>query len=241
MTKSTALIVISMVLGIAFLSYLGNWQVERMAWKEQLISMTQARAAGEAQSLAQIEKIWASDNDVGYMKVTLNGRFDHAKEMYYYNTLKGQAGWNVITPLFMADNRIALVNRGFVPLALKDIAKRQDGQIKGNVIITGLARNPIYDKPNSLLPENDLPKRELFWKSHSQMAALVGDKTELVFLPFMVDAGKNQIKGRYPIGGTTRMEFPNNHLQYAATWYGLALSLFGVGSFFLYTRRKQAA
>jgi len=241
MRKSTALIVIAMIAGIGFLSALGTWQVIRMTWKEELIARTQARSSGEPVSLIALEEIWKQSADVGYMKVELQGTFDHEKEMYYFNTLNGTTGWNVITPLYLSDNRVVLLNRGFVPTKLKDKAKRSAGQIEGLVKITGLARNPITQKPNSFMPDNELDNRDFFWKSYSQMASLVSDVPASDILPFMVDAGASDLEGGFPLGGTTRMNFPNSHLQYAITWYGLALSLLAVGSAFLYGRRKEAA
>ncbi|MCF6320288.1 MAG: SURF1 family protein [Rhizobiaceae bacterium] len=241
MRKSTALIIFAMISGIGFLSALGTWQVVRMNWKEELIARTQARASSDPVSLAQIEEIWKQTADIGYMKVQLQGTFDHAEEMYYFNTLNGVTGWNIITPLSLQDGRVVLLNRGFVPAKLKEKSKRLDGQIEGLVKIVGLARNPVTKKPNSFMPDNELDKRDFFWKSYSQMASLVSDKSPAQILPFLIDAGKSELEGGFPLGGTTRMKFPNSHLQYAITWYGLALSLLAVGSAFLYGRRKEAA
>ena len=47
-----------------------------------------------------------------------------------------------------------------------------------------------------------------------------------------LDAAKTDVPGGYPVGGVTIVDLPNNHLQYAVTWYGLAAALAGGGSFF---------
>ncbi|MET0529796.1 MAG: SURF1 family cytochrome oxidase biogenesis protein, partial [Microvirga sp.] len=39
-------------------------------------------------------------------------------------------------------------------------------------------------------------------------------------------------------GGQTQLTLPNNHLQYALTWYGLALTLVGVFGAFTWKRIK---
>ncbi len=241
MLKSNALIVLAIIAGMTVLSILGSWQVKRLHWKEQLISQTKARASQEPQVLEAIEKLWKETSDVDYYTIKISGTYDHTREMYYFNTWKGRSGWNVITPLKIKDERIILVNRGFVPFTMRDKSTRLKGQVEGMVAIQGLARNPIDEKPNSLMPDNQLDEREFFWKSQIQMASLASANKQQIVLPFTVDAGPNTGPVAYPRGGTTRMEFPNSHLQYALTWYGLALSLFGVGAFFLYSRRKSEA
>lgn len=239
MRRSTIIVLITMTLTISALCVLGTWQVKRLGWKEELIAMTNARSTAVEKPLSEIEGIWSETGDVDYMVVSLNGQFNHSLEMYYYTTWNGRAGWNVITPLTLTDGRYALINRGFVPLEYRDTGVRESGQLAGVVQIEGLARNPIFDKPNSLMPDNTLEKRELFWKSQDQMISLIGNIGGANILPFMIDAAENELK--YPLGGTTRITFPNSHLQYAVTWYGLALSLLVIGSMFLWGRRKQGA
>jgi surfeit locus 1 family protein len=50
----------------------------------------------------------------------------------------------------------------------------------------------------------------------------------LQLLPVVVEADATPNPGGLPLGGQTRTELPNNHLQYAITWYGLAAALVGV-------------
>ena len=45
-------------------------------------------------------------------------------------------------------------------------------------------------------------------------------------------------RGVLPVGGVTLVTFPDNHLQYAVTWYGLALTLVVVGGTFLWRRLR---
>ena len=67
---------------------------------------------------------------------------------------------------------------------------------------------------------------------------LAGEQTDVEFLPFLADASAGEGVG-LPIAGTTRIDFPNNHLQYAITWYGLALALAGVGGYFFFAGRRE--
>ncbi|MGI9401627.1 MAG: SURF1 family protein [Rhizobiaceae bacterium] len=220
--------------GTAVLSALGFWQVQRLHWKESLISQVEARRLSEPLSLAQMEERWAKTGDVDYWPVKFQGIFDHSAEQYFYTTHKGKVGWNVYTPVDLDHGRKIFVNRGFVPDALRSPESRGDGQLSGKQEITGLARNPLAEKPNRFIPDNDLAENIYYWKSLDEMMQSAGlEADDLV--PFFVDAGDSPVSGGWPLGGTTLISFSNNHLQYAVTWFGLALALLGVGGYFLYS------
>lgn len=238
MKRSTFFILVPMALCMAALLALGNWQVQRLHWKEDLIAIVKQRMNEPPASLTEIETLWDTQRDVNFVPFAVEGVFEHSKEQFYYVTKNGTVGWHVYVPLTLSDGRVLIVNRGFVPDAFKDQQLRLKGLPHGNQTIQGLARNAPSVKPNSFVPNNDLQKNIYHWRSLSQMAGQMADKTEVTFLPFFMDAGLEPETGPFPHGGSTRISFPNNHLQYAITWYGLALALLGVGSYFLYQRRK---
>ena len=91
------------------------------------------------------------------------------------------------------------------------------------------------------MPNNDLAKNVYYWKSLSQMAGNAYDKMEKGTVDFFLDADATPVPGGLPVGGVTRIEFPNNHLGYAITWFGLALALLGVGGFFLRSRMGKTS
>ncbi|PLP59608.1 cytochrome c oxidase assembly protein [Mesorhizobium loti] len=217
---------------------LGTWQVERLAWKEGLIETIDGRMNAAPLPLAEVEKQYAASNDVDYVAVTLNGSFLHTGERHFFTTWDGQTGYSVYTPLRLADGRFVFVNRGFVPYEMKDPAKRTQGEVTGDIAITGLARNPLPGKPSMMVPDNDLAKNIFYWKDRDAMAATAGLPVGSVVLPFFVDAGKSPNPGGLPVGGTTMVDLPNNHLQYALTWYGLAAALVGVVAVWLLKNRK---
>ncbi|HEV2503094.1 MAG TPA: SURF1 family protein [Mesorhizobium sp.] len=217
---------------------LGTWQVERLAWKEGLIETIDRRMNANPVTLAEVEKQYAASGDVDYVAVTLNGTFLHAGERHFFTTWDGQTGFSVYTPLRLADGRFVFVNRGFVPYEMKDPAKRAPGEVTGEIDVTGLARNPLPGKPSMMVPDNDLTKNIFYWKDRDAMAATAGLPVGAVVLPFFVDAGKAPNPGGLPVGGTTMVDLPNNHLQYALTWYGLAAALVGVVAVWLRKNRK---
>ena len=75
------------------------------------------------------------------------------------------------------------------------------------------------------MPDNDPAKNIFFWKDLDAMAASAGLPRRATVLPFFVDADATPNPGGLPIGGVTTIDLPNNHLQYALTWYGLAAAL----------------
>jgi surfeit locus 1 family protein len=97
------------------------------------------------------------------------------------------------------------------------------------MVVRGLARNPLAGKPSWILPDNDLAKNVFYWKDLSAMAASAGLPEGAVVLPFFVDVDATPNAGGLPVGGVTLLDLPNNHLQYAVTWYGLAAALAAVG------------
>jgi surfeit locus 1 family protein len=226
------------IAGIAVLVTLGTWQVERLGWKEALIASIDQRTHSAPRSLAEIERQFAETSDVEYWPVEVTGSFDHAKERHFFATHEGQSGFYVYTPLQLADGRFVLVNRGFVPYDRKEASRRPEGQVTGAVTITGLARNPLSEKPSMLVPDNEPDKNIFYWKDRDVMAKSVGLDTGKL-LPFFVDAGSARNPGGLPAGGVTIIDLPNNHLQYALTWYGLAAALTGVLGVWLWRRRAE--
>jgi len=122
---------------------------------------------------------------------------------------------------------------------MKDPATRAAGQLAGRVTVTGLARNPLPGKPSFIVPDNDPGSNVFFWKDIGAMAGSAGLPAGAVVLPFFVDAGAAENPGGWPVGGVTRLDLPNSHLQYAVTWYGLAAALAIVLALFLRRRGRD--
>jgi surfeit locus 1 family protein len=224
--------------GFAVLAGLGTWQLQRLAWKEALIAAIDQRTHSTPAKLAGIERQFAGTGDVDYQPLELRGTFDHTRERHFFATHEGRSGFFVYTPLKLADGRAVFVNRGFVPYDRKEPATRPQGQLEGTIAITGLARNPLAAKPSSVLPDNEPEKNIFYWKDREGMARSAGlDPAAL--LPFFIDAGPGPNPGGLPVGGVTIVDLPNNHLQYAVTWYGLAAALAGVLGVWLWRRSAE--
>ncbi|MGI9381619.1 MAG: SURF1 family protein [Methyloligellaceae bacterium] len=223
------------VAGCLVLIALGTWQVQRLHWKQSLIDRIEQRATARPMSLAAVLTAWTASQDVEYMRVRLAGRFSHELERHIYTVVKGQVGWRIVTPLETAGGRILFVDRGFVPDALKDPKTRAPGQVQGEIALTGLARAPGRQAP--FVPDNDAARNMWYWRDLDGMAkSAVEPGRRARVVPFFVEAEAGVVPGGWPRGGVTRLELSNRHLEYAITWYGLAVALLVVYGFFVRSR-----
>jgi surfeit locus 1 family protein len=210
---------------------LGCWQIERLFWKRELIAQRQAAVAAAPTAVPRSAEEGRGDE---FHHVTAEGVFLHDKEVFLGATSEaGRNGYQVLTPLQEPGGRIVFVNRGFIPAELKDPAKRSAGQISGTVRVAGLLRLPPTQKPAWFLPDNRADLNYWFWIDLPAMA--VADQLDRV-VPIYIDADTTPNPGGWPKGGVTRLDLPNDHLQYAITWFSLAVALIVV--YFLYHRRN---
>jgi surfeit locus 1 family protein len=232
------LIVLSLA-ALAILVSLGNWQVRRLAWKEDLLATIDTRVHADPVPLAEALEKTAAGEDIEYLPVKVTGRFIPGTEQHLLSTWKGASGWNIYQPLRMDDGAILFLNRGFVPYDRKEPETRPDSLAEGEQALIGLARLPLFENPGFLVPDNDPARNQYYWKDLAAMTEAAGLEGETV-LPLFVDAGPYADPLKLPIGGVTNIDLPNSHLQYAVTWYGLALALVGVVGVFLWRRLRAA-
>jgi surfeit locus 1 family protein len=228
------------IAGLAVLIGLGTWQLQRKHWKDGLIAKITERVTADPVPLSRAEQIWRAGSDVEYLHVTGRGRLHEDKERYLYAPAKAGPGWHVYAPLERAPSQVVWVNRGFVPDARKDPASRRQGQPPGEVEITGLIRVP--HRPGLFAPANDVARNLWYWPDVAAMHDSAFAGTGVSALAFWIDAdGRPESPGGLPRGGVTRLDLPNRHLEYALTWYGLALTLIGVYVAFATGRLRQTS
>lgn len=214
--------------GFALLLTLGAWQIERLHWKEALIAQVSRNMADRPVTLPQI--LLLPPKQAQYRRVSVSGRFDHAKESYSYSIdAEGKPGFHVLTPLILAGGRALIVDRGAVPTELRNSSARALGQVASEQNVVGVWR--LLNPPNAFTPRPDLRKRLWFARDVNALAKLDG---LVLAAPAIVEADATPNPGGWPRGGQTVVNFPNNHLQYALTWFGLAAGLLAV--YFAYHR-----
>jgi surfeit locus 1 family protein len=226
---------------LAVLIGLGVWQLERLQWKEGLIAEIEARSTGAPITIAEALAIARQGRDPDYYRVRVEGRFHHDKERYLFaqSLADGTPGWHVITPLETTGGDMVLVDRGFVPDVLKEASSRASGLVEGVVTVTGIVRSPEIQ--GSFVPDNEREANRWFWRDLGAMARSMFPEGTVEMAPFFLDAEKSDVPGGWPEGGQTRLELPNNHLQYATTWFLLALCLLVIYAVYvrgLYRRRR---
>ncbi len=226
-SERRGLLTVFAIVGFIILCALGVWQVQRLAWKTDLIATVDARTHLDPVA-APGPGDWPTLNlpDADYLPVTVAGTFDNSHEIFVYEALTepagpaGGQGYFVMTPLETEDGWYVIVNRGFVPEEDKDPATRLAGQIEGPTEVAGLLRQT--QGRNWFTPANDVENDIWFTRDPAAIGAALGIPADRL-APYYIDAFYNpDLPGGLPQGGETMVSFPNNHLQYAITWFGLA-------------------
>ena len=221
---------------LAILLGLGVWQLERKGEKEMLIARIVERAREEPPAAPPAFDAWSPKADE-FRRVRVTGTLEHDKETLVHGLASGEApgralqGYYVITPLRREDGSYVLINRGFVPTELKKPEDRQAGQVAGETTITGILR--ASEARGLFVPAPDPARGEWFNRDIAGIAAAKG-VTDAA--PYLVEADATANPGGWPRGGQLRVDLPNNHLQYAFTWFGIAACLIGVFGVFAWRK-----
>jgi len=215
------------LIALAILIALGTWQVQRLHWKEGLLAAIDERTHADPLPLDDILAMREEGEPVEYRRTTVTGHFLNEDEQFFFATHEGFSGYYVYTPLERADGSILFVNRGFVGIDYKDPATRPESWPEGEVTVNGLAREALHEKPSWIVPDNDPAKNTFYWKDIEAFTENAGLDQDRV-IDLYVDADDTPNPGGWPVGGVTIVSLPNNHLQYAVTWYGLAAALAAV-------------
>ena len=231
---------LSALIGIAILSGLGVWQLERKAWKENLMATLNARLTRAPEPLpppAQWTRLSQAADE--FRHVTFHAEFLAGQEALVYTAgsafrpdVQG-AGYWVLAPARLAGGGIVLVDRGFVPAERKDAASRTQGAPQGTVDIVGVMRWP--EAPGLFTPAAEPQNNTWYVRDSTAIAAAKKWETAA---PFYIEQQAPVPPGGLPKPGRLVVALPDNHLQYAITWFGLALALAGVYGVWLFGRRS---
>ena len=207
--------------GVFLLMSLGLWQIQRLNWKENILQDIESEISGTPKPLPQ--ELERTENR--YMPVVVNGSFLPSELHVLVSIKRVGAGYRIIAPFRTSDGRRIMVDRGFVPVTDKD-AERQIGTAQ----ITGHLHWP--DEIDRFTPDTDYANNIWFARDVDTMAG------ELKTLPILLIAGSSTDKGitSLPVNIDN---IPNNHLEYAMTWFSLA-GIWGVMSVFAFRRQSSA-
>jgi len=204
------LIIFSMAaaLAVAGLVSLGQWQLQRLAWKRDLIAKVETRVHAAPQPAPRA----AGSNDT-YRRVTVSGRFLHDRATLVQASTARGAGYWVLTPLLADRGFTLLVNRGFIPPESRTRYARPEGKVQ----VTGLMR--LTEPGGGFLRSNDPAANR--WYSRDVTAIAAARQLRAPVANYFIDAERGA-PDALPVGGLTVLTFPNSHLSYALTWFALA-------------------
>ncbi len=208
--------------GMAVLVSLGVWQVQRLAWKQGVIADINARILAEPVALPQTLNP-ATD---AYLPVTVTGTLGTDVLRVLVSQKDIGAGYRIISAITTSDN-VVMVDRGFVP-----VNGGTQAVVTGPVTLTGNLQWP--DETDGFTPDPDLDNNIWFARDVTAMAAALGTQPVLIVArevefedgdvtPFPVDTAR----------------IPNDHLQYAITWFSLAAIWLAMSAYFLRRRAPK--
>jgi surfeit locus 1 family protein len=210
---------------------LGTWQIQRLHWKQDLISKLQTRSVGAAVAPPSVSADLAAFE---FQRVAVKGSFQHDRELYLIGrALNGKPGIHILTPLAPEDGSTPiLVDRGWAPFEGRDAATRAGGQVTGPVTVEGIVR--LQKPPGWFTPDNEPANNTWYFVDIGGMGEVAG----VSMRPgYYIVADKLDLPGGLPKGGQWRLDLRNDHFEYALTWYSLALALLVI--YILYHRRSN--
>ena len=228
------------IIGVALLIGLGIWQLERKVWKENLIATLEARLSQKPESLPPAAR-WPhlTQSADEYRRVSLAGAFIPGQQALVYTggsnfrpDVQG-AGYWVLAPARLPGGEVVVVDRGFVPYERKaaDFAVPH-----GTIDIVGALRWP--ETPNMFTPQAEPQNNVWYLRDPGVIAAA---KKWGAVAPFYVEQESPMPPGGLPKPGRLVPALPDNHLQYAITWFALALGLASVYAVWLRGRLRSSA
>lgn len=114
---------------------LGFWQLDRLDEKRAFNRTLLARGARPVESVQQV----ALEPDAAYRRVWAGGTYDTAHEFVVGpRSHRGLSGYHVVTPFRLDDGRAVVVDRGWVPLQLRDPPIREAAPPSGSVRVEGV-------------------------------------------------------------------------------------------------------
>jgi len=227
-------VVLAAGVGVAILLALGVWQLDRLAWKQDLLAQLAANISAEPVDLARAEAVAASGGTNEFLKVAVRGRFNHDAEMRMISVHDGGPGWEIITPLITEDGRAVLVNRGVVPDREKDAIDRPADTVE----VTGYVRN-YSGRQGFFAPENDPASGVWYWWDVPAMLANARLPAGTKAVDLVLQQAPEAEARSFPRPSPPQAKLRNNHLSYAVTWFSLAAVLVVIAGLYLRGQMKK--
>ncbi|WP_224825221.1 SURF1 family protein [Cognatishimia sp. MH4019] len=206
-------------IGAAILVSLGVWQMQRLEWKQGVLAEIDAQISGPAIALP----IDADPEADRYAPVELTGTIGRPEIPVLVSVKRVGPGYRLIVP-FETQGRRVLLDQGFIPLDAKDAARPT-----GEVTIRGNLHWP--DEIDSYTPDNDLDANIWFSRDVPTLAEALDTEPLLVIAATQTDPSVTPL----PVDSSA---IPNDHLNYAITWFSLAVVWLGMTAFLVSRIRR---
>jgi surfeit locus 1 family protein len=206
----------------AILLSLGQWQVDRLVWKQSILEEIDGKISGLPQYLPSDVK----ETEHKYLPVQISGKIKGS----FIKVMASQkfigAGYRIVTPFELQKGNIILVDLGFIR---HEFASKIS--LSGDLNITGNLHWP--NEVDFFTPDPDQKNNVWFARDVNKLSK------ELTTEPILVVAKSfsPSIVHLDPLPINTK-NIPNNHKQYAITWFALAFIWLGMGLFFIYRTSK---
>lgn len=246
-TFARIIVTCSALLAIAAFIALGIWQVQRRAWKLDLIATTEQRVHAPPVQ-APPPAAWAAitaEKDA-YRHVAATGIYLPDRSVRVQAVTELGAGFWLLTPLRQPDGTIVLINRGFVldrqshATAVNTACGNEAIIARSPTTVTGLLR---ISEPHGAFLRDNVPSAQR-WYSRD-VAAIAQQQQLAPVAPYFIDADADPTQtprvpsSDCPIGGLTVVHFHNSHLVYAITWFALALMVAGAFGWNSFAQRRD--
>jgi surfeit locus 1 family protein len=211
------------LIGTGVLVGLGTWQVQRLAWKQDLLAGIAAQIGADPVPLAEA----LTPEFRRYAPVELSGTFGTGHIRMLASRKSTGPVYRVIRPFQTDSGARVLVDTGWQPQN-RDVAEVPDTHLT----LIGNLDNP--QEADGFTPAPDIPGNIWFARDVPAMAAALGTDPVLVVLR---DAPQIDLAVTpWPVDTAG---IPNDHLQYAITWFSLAAIWVGMTTYFLWRPRAK--
>ena len=202
------------LIALASLVLLGFWQLHRLEWKTNLLSSIED---GQTEDYVDFP-FNIIDENFSYKKTTLSGKIDHSKELHFFNINSyGQSGYNIIIPMLTNDKTV-YIDLGWTNFADINSREFEFRSLKSKLDLRGIL---IYSKKRrAFSPQPDTDKNNWYLMNIEEMDQYTKLNSEKYIFRVLQQEYYSDLLNEF-----TAINIPNNHLQYAITWFALAFSI----------------
>ncbi len=193
---------------------LGYWQLQRLQWKNDLISSIELNFNSK---IIDFPILNDADNKYEYMQTHIEGKFMVKQSMFFFRSnLRGESGYEIVVPFKTTLSKDVYVIIGWIPFDKKD---EIDLRFINDEALTKIEGSLIYSKKRKpLIPDNDISSNVWYLMNTEEMDIVNKLNTSNYLLKITDKNYFPQILIEFEPTNIT-----NNHLQYAGTWFLLAL------------------